>query len=617
MSIMDPKPLTVAAANATYLPGDKTGAADGHVATWDAAAGKFKPKPPAASGVSQFDATGATVASVNTWLAASSPLGVKKLVGTLSANAPIVLPSGTYADFTTAVINSTVAGNIVQNKAVATSVRAVSDAAMTAGSTTLTSATAAFTSADIGRSVVVADALAAGNPVTANIVSVTDASNVVLSVAAVATVSAKTATIYDRDSNIILIGGTFNRGGNGGTGVAAHSLVFRRVDDLLIRNVTVTSSGGKYAINLGDCNRFTVDSPTFNTSSDGVHMNGPCSAGLVQNVKGKTGDDAVAMTATDYGVYTDVAGPITDIIVRNTIADTGNTVATKLTSGPGTYLDRILIDGVHQLNASGIAVGFADDTGALDARRISVKNLIGSLTTNVTSGTIQSLDVENIRRDHGASNSSLLSITCAVQDMVVRGARGVAPAGATGNHLLTINGTGNIARLTLRDVRHVGQSANTIHLSASGATVTDATLSGLNRDGLTSSGSVVNAATTGTVIGRVKISDTVVTNTAWIADVAGTGIAFHLSNLKHPAGFNVRATANLTVYAEACEIGSHAVAAGGVFRSKSLGFTADLATLAKNNGDLAYNTNAALSSGVGPSVCNGTNWKNLYTGTTY
>jgi hypothetical protein len=34
-------------------------------------------------------------------------------------------------------------------------------------------------------------------------------------------------------------------------------------------------------------------------------------------------------------------------------------------------------------------------------------------------------------------------------------------------------------------------------------------------------------------------------------------------------------------------------------------------------GDLASNTNGALGCGVGPAVSNGTNWKGLYSGTTY
>ncbi|WP_028265946.1 hypothetical protein [Arthrobacter sp. MA-N2] len=45
-----PTYLTKAAQDATYLLGDKTGATDGQVATWDAASGKFKPKAPAAIG---------------------------------------------------------------------------------------------------------------------------------------------------------------------------------------------------------------------------------------------------------------------------------------------------------------------------------------------------------------------------------------------------------------------------------------------------------------------------------------------------------------------------------------------------------------------------------------
>jgi hypothetical protein len=39
----------------------------------------------------------------------------------------------------------------------------------------------------------------------------------------------------------------------------------------------------------------------------------------------------------------------------------------------------------------------------------------------------------------------------------------------------------------------------------------------------------------------------------------------------------------------------------------------DLAVLAKNMGDRAYNTNAALGCGVGPAISDGSQWKNIYT----
>ena len=42
-----------------------------------------------------------------------------------------------------------------------------------------------------------------------------------------------------------------------------------------------------------------------------------------------------------------------------------------------------------------------------------------------------------------------------------------------------------------------------------------------------------------------------------------------------------------------------------------------MSLVAKNAGDLAYNTNGALSCGAGPVICNGTLWKHLYTGATY
>lgn len=82
--------------------------------------------------------------------------------------------------------------------------REVADAAMTASSTTLTSATAAFTSADVGKKVTVAragsGAASTGQMLVATISSVTNATTAVLSVAATNTVSAKGAIIGTDDT---------------------------------------------------------------------------------------------------------------------------------------------------------------------------------------------------------------------------------------------------------------------------------------------------------------------------------------------------------------------------------------------------------------------------------
>jgi hypothetical protein len=73
--------------------------------------------------------------------------------------------------------------------------RTVTDAAMTNGASTLTSATAAFTSADVGKAVALTGAGAGGTIMNATILGVTNATTVSLDTNASATVSAATAKI--------------------------------------------------------------------------------------------------------------------------------------------------------------------------------------------------------------------------------------------------------------------------------------------------------------------------------------------------------------------------------------------------------------------------------------
>lgn len=55
----------------------------------------------------------------------------------------------------------------------------------------------------------------------------------------------------------------------------------------------------------------------------------------------------------------------------------------------------------------------------------------------------------------------------------------------------------------------------------------------------------------------------------------------------------------------------------GTIHSKTFDYQADVAKLAKAQGNMAYNNNGARSCGVGPVVCDGTTWKHIYTGATY
>lgn len=74
-------------------------------------------------------------------------------------------------------------------------VRSVTDAAITSGAATLTSATAAFAAADVGSAITVAGAGAAGATLTTTILSVTNATTAVLSANAGTTVTGANSTI--------------------------------------------------------------------------------------------------------------------------------------------------------------------------------------------------------------------------------------------------------------------------------------------------------------------------------------------------------------------------------------------------------------------------------------
>jgi len=130
--------------------------------------------------------------------------------------------------------------NILNNRAFRVPQRAINDAAITVGEKTLTSPTAAFTSADVGRSVAVAGAGPDGGvanggggvvPVgpihlSARIASVTNGTTAVLDTAASTTVTAAAANIYDRDKNITVKGRWISHNA-GGVGTDVHHMLNR------------------------------------------------------------------------------------------------------------------------------------------------------------------------------------------------------------------------------------------------------------------------------------------------------------------------------------------------------------------------------------------------------
>lgn len=128
------------------------------------------------------------------------------------------------------------------------------------------------------------------------------------------------------DSNITIDGGTWDAygawndmraptvpvkvfGGEGGyrpywCGAAMQLGMCR---NLTVKNLTVLN-GKKYAIYIAGGSKIRVDNITFNTGSDGVHLNGPATDIKISNIRGFCHDNMIAIIASEGAYYPEITG---------------------------------------------------------------------------------------------------------------------------------------------------------------------------------------------------------------------------------------------------------------------------------------------------------------------
>ncbi|MBR2871247.1 MAG: hypothetical protein IKB98_07735 [Clostridia bacterium] len=101
-------------------------------------------------------------------------------------------------------------------------------------------------------------------------------------------------------------------------GYSSFCMRFCRIKNFTLKNVHFKDAvtycfQGAYLEDFKVCDifiEFNQGAPKF-YNQDGIHFEGHCKRGLVQNIKGQTHDDMVALTADDSGPY----GPIEDIVI--------------------------------------------------------------------------------------------------------------------------------------------------------------------------------------------------------------------------------------------------------------------------------------------------------------
>ena len=171
-----------------------------------------------------------------------------------------------------------------------------------------------------------------------------------------------------RDKNIEIIGGTFD-GNCDNQGFDCYDLIehrndftydanrysgkllrFAHVDSILLDKLTVRNPNG-YGIQIGDTVGFAVKNIYFDYNwhygcTDGAHINGPASDGVIENLYGTTNDDMVSLTPVDEQHAEVTFGEIKNVDIRNITAKNGYSGVRLLSCG-NCAIKHIKVSGVY------------------------------------------------------------------------------------------------------------------------------------------------------------------------------------------------------------------------------------------------------------------------------
>ena len=409
-------------------------------------------------------------AQINAALAQGASMGLRKLVrlvGDFTVTAPLRVHSKTVLDAYAASVKlaQNTNRNLLQNAAVQANRRFL-DATIAGGSlSTLTSATAAFVSGDIGRRVYVQGAGPSGATLSTTIAAVGSSTSVTLATAATAAVTGQYASIGDRESEIVVQGGVWIRDYNNNLRDSTHkgwdsnTLRFRHADGIRVIDATVDVRSGKYAINFGDCTDFQSigSKTTAGTFSDLVHINGPAQHFVIRDTySAGSGDDIVSLTGGDF-------------MTIDSMGDTGGSIKDGDIDGVRTE------QSTHAEHYSRAVLLLAGQTpnavNQFSIERVTVRNVKSKLKATP-------IFVGEDDQDTGTMGGTY-------SDICIDNVRNVAPpAGAPSQIVLLRDGVMN--RIDIRNVS--GSGTSTAVLIGAEADVTDLSTYGIARSQITVAG---------------------------------------------------------------------------------------------------------------------------------
>ena len=240
--------------------------------------------------------------------------------------------------------------NLFRNEAIEP-VATAADGAMIKMQNTVVTSLASIAVA--GQSITVSGAGNGGRSPLCGVVSAIDSDSASITITKLGTGSACPAqasvnramiNLYTRDSAVKVVGGAWQRGGNEGSGLNLHNFLIRHVDDVTIDIEGLTSTDGKYAVSAADLTDGYFRLKGLKSNSDGVHLMGPVFGCHVPELVGITGDDAFAITASDWAGYNDTSGDVSAINIGD-IRAVSSANLFKVIAGIGNHVDGVKVYG--------------------------------------------------------------------------------------------------------------------------------------------------------------------------------------------------------------------------------------------------------------------------------
>jgi hypothetical protein len=453
-----------------------------------------------------------------------------------------------------------------------------------------------------------------------------------------------------------------------------HGLNLQKIDNFTLRGVKVTNAF-KWAIAIADFTNLVTDDIEFNTGSDGIHVLGPGSGWRGRGFHGHVGDDLVGLSLVEWPNETPSEGDITGVELSG-LRGVDAPSAVRMLMGSGRKFDNIRISDVsgeytyyrdaltdaYTTTAVGVMFLNADNNnpgrkggsfGRVDFSNIRPDSHFSDVVQ--IDGTGDSININGLRNMQSArygvrfgaatydstrptaiKKAVVMDATAthtnaaravyaaqtntAIDDLIIHRPT-VNQSGASNSLPVEISTGVTVKRLKVHDPVCVQGTANGIDLvTLTGAIVTDILVTGavaelLNSivylNGGTYSKVAVRDSRAKTVQALVKAKQPVaITLSNNDADTVSSGAVALFTSSATPV--SIEASGNRYTSAPGLsKDGSQVVTAG------SLTTQCDVSKLTKTANTMAYNTNSGLSCGAGPVVCDGTNWKHLFTGATY